>query len=231
VAWDFGREAYRNPENPNRPRFGPDSGPNVIPGTYNVVVKYGGHEAKGTLSVVPDPELKNTQADWQAWDAAAVRTGELQNAVADAANRLAATRKEVNAAVAKLEARDKERERAGGAKGPDDAGKALRQSARDLQKKISAVERRLLVSSEQKGLIEDPSTVVSQVENARRAVGTSWETPNASARAYIDQAEAAARPVLADVNKLYAEDVPAFQKKLADAKVDVLTIPPAIEVK
>jgi hypothetical protein len=231
VAWDFGREAYRNPENPNRQRFGPDSGPNVIPGTYNVVVKYGGREAKGTISVVPDPELKSSQADWQAWDAAVVRTGELQNAVADAANRLAATRKEVNAAVAKLEARDRERERAGGAKGPDDAGKALRQSARDLQKKISAVERRLLVSSEQKGLIEDPSTVVSQVENARRSVGASWETPNASARAYIDQAEAAARPVLADINKLYAEDVPAFQKKLADAKVDVLTIPPAIEVK
>jgi hypothetical protein len=160
-----------------------------------------------------------------------VRTGELQNAVADAANRLAATRREVNAALAKLDARDRERERAGGAKGPDEAGKALRQSARDLQKKISAVERRLLVSSEQKGLMEDPWTVVNYVDRARRAIGTSWQNPNATATAYMEQAEAVARPVLADVNKLYAEDVPAFQKKLADAKIEVLTIPAPVELK
>jgi hypothetical protein len=232
VVWDFGREPFRNPENQDRSfRPGGDSGPNVIPGTYNVVVKYGGHEAKGTLTVQPDPALKSSPADWQAWDAAIVRTGQYQNAVADAINRIAATRKDVNLALAKLDAQRKERERNGETREADDPAKALRQSARDLQKKLSAVERRLYVSPEVKGLVEDETTALSRVENARRALGSSWETPNDTTRAYVEEADTAVRSALADFNKLYAEDVPAFQRKLADARIDLLASQGPIEVK
>ena len=231
VAWDFGRDPYRNPENPGRQRPGGDSGPNVVPGTYSVVVKYGGHEAKGTVTVEPDPALKATPADWQAWDAATVRSGALQNAVADAINRINVTRKDLGAALAKLDARAKERERDGGSAKPDEAEKALRQSARDLQKKLSAVERRLYVPGDAKGLVEDETTALSRVENVRRALGSSWETPSATTRAYMDEADATVRAVLVDFNKLYTEDVPAFQKKLADARIDLLSDQGAIEIK
>jgi hypothetical protein len=234
VAWDFGREPFRNPENqdPERAFFlGNDSGPNVIPGTYGVVVKYGGHEAKGTLKVEPDPTLKTSEADWRAWDAAITHVGELQNAVADAINRIGATRKDVNQALARLDARDKERERDGGeARGKDDAGKALRQSARDLQKRLSTVERRLYVPPDIKGLVEDDTTALSQVESARRALGTSWEAPSPTAKAYLQETEATVKAALADVNKLYAEDVPAFQKKVADAHLELVASPGPINV-
>ena len=106
------RSAIRTTRTENR-RPGEDSGPNVIPGTYNVVVKYGGHEAKGTLRVEADPALESSPADWQAWDAAINRAGGYQNAVADAINRIAATRKDVSLVLAKLDAQDKERERDG----------------------------------------------------------------------------------------------------------------------
>jgi hypothetical protein len=232
VAWDFGREPFRNPDNQDENRRpGGDSGPNVIPGTYNVVVKYGGHEAKGTLRVEADPTLKSSPADWQAWDAAVVRAGGYQNAVADAINRISATRKDVNLAVARLDAQDKERERNGGPKGGDEAGKALRQSARDLQKKLSAAERRLYISPDTKGLVSDETTALSKVENARRVIGSTWETPNATANAYLEEADGTVREVLAEVNKLYAEDVPAFQRKLADAKIGLLSEQAPIEIK
>jgi photosystem II stability/assembly factor-like uncharacterized protein len=233
VAWDFGREPFRNPENQDRNNFRPggDSGPNVIPGTYNVVVKYGGHEAKGTLQVAADPTLKSSTADWQAWDAAIVRAGSYQNAVADAINRISATRRDVNQALARLAARDKERDRDGVDRKPDDAEKALRQSARDLQKRLTDVERRLYVSPDIKGLVEDETTALSQVENARRVIGSTWETPNATATAYLDETDRTVRAALADVNKLYAEDVPAFQRKLADAKIELLAVPGPIEIK
>jgi len=228
----FGREPFRNPDNQDRNRRpGEDSGPNVIPGTYNVVVRYGGHEAKGTLRVEADPTLQSSPADWQAWDAAINRAGGYQNAVADAINRIAATRKDVSLALARLDAQDKERERNGAAKGGDDAGKALRQSARDLQKKLSAVERRLYVSPDVKGLVEDETTALSKVENARRVISSSWETPSATANAYLDETDRSVREVLADVNKLYAEDVPAFQRKLADAKIGLLSDQGPIEIK
>ncbi len=226
VVWDFGRESFRNPEGEGRGGFfGGGGGPNVIPGTYTVVVKYGGHEAKGTVTVEPDPSLKTTEADWRAWDAATIRVGQLQNAVADAVNRLNATRKDVNQALAKLDARDKEREdqQPGVEAKGDDAEKALRKAARDLQKKITAVERRFQVPSDTKGLVEDETVALSRVGTARRAIGTSWETPSPTAQAYLQEAETSVQSALADFNKLYAEDVPAFQKKLADAKVDLVT--------
>ncbi len=232
VVWDFGREAYRNPEGQQRfQRPGGDSGPNVVPGTYDVTVKYGGHEAKGTVTVAPDPALKSSPADWQAWDAATVRAGALQNAVADAINRINATRKDVTLALGKLDARDKERERDGGTAKPDDAEKALRQSARDLQKRLSTVERRLYVPPDVKGLVEDDTTALSQVKNVRRAVGSAWEVPSATTQAYLDEADATVRSVLADFNKLYAEDVPAFQRKLAGARIDLLSDQGPIEIK
>jgi photosystem II stability/assembly factor-like uncharacterized protein len=232
VVWDFGREPYRNPEGEQRfQRPGGDSGPNVIPGTYNVVVKLGGHEAKGTLRVDPDPALKSTPADWQAWDAATVHSGQLQNAVADAINRIIATRKDVNLALAKLDARAKERERDGGTAKPTDAEKVLRQSARDLQKKLTTVERRLYVSPDVKGLVEDDTTALSQVENIRRALGSAWETPSSTTTAYLDDADRTVKAALAEVNKLYAEDVPAFQKKVVEARIGLLGDQGPIEVK
>ena len=235
VMWDFGREPFRNPESEGRGGGGffggGGSGPNVVPGTYNVVVKYGKQEAKGTVKVEPDPSLKATEADWKAWDEATVRVGQLQNAVADAVNRLNATRKDVSQALAKLDARDKEREQRGEERGKDEGEKALRQAARDLQKKITAVERRFQVPSDTKGLVEDDTTASSRVGDARRALGTSWETPSPMAKAYTEEAETAVRGALADFNKLYAEDVPAFQKKLADAKVGLLMDQGPIEVK
>jgi len=237
VTWDFGREPFHNPEGETRGGGffgGNDSGPNVVPGTYNVVVKYGNHEAKGTVTVHPDPALKATDADWRDWDAATVRTGQLQNAAADAVNRIGATRKDVGAVLAKLDARDKEREQQSGgeAKGkPSDADKALRQAARDLQKKLTAVEKRFRVPTDTKGLLEDDTTALSRIGNARRAIGTSWETPSATTKAYMQEAETATQAALADFNKLYAEDVPAFQKKVADAKLDLVTDQGPIEVK
>ena len=151
--------------------------------------------------------------------------------MADAINRIAATRRDVNLVIAKLDAQDKERERSGGPQGGDGAGKALRQSARDLQKKLSAVERRLYVSPDIKGLVNDETTALSKVETARRALSSSWETPSATANAYLDETDRTVREALADFNKLYAEDVPAFQKKLADARIGLLSDQGPIEIK
>ena len=150
----------------------------MVPGTYNVVVKLGSPRGQGDAAGRSRSGPQGSPADWQAWDAATVRAGQLQNAVADAINRIIATRKDVNLALAKLDARDRERDRDGATHKPDDAEKALRQSARDLQKRLTAVERRLYVSPDVKGLVEDETTALSQVENVRRALGSAWETPS-----------------------------------------------------
>jgi photosystem II stability/assembly factor-like uncharacterized protein len=234
VVWDLGRDAFRSPEGVNQfRRPGEDSGPNVVPGTYGVTVKVGKQEAKGTLKVEADSGLEGS-ADWQAWDAAAARLGELQNAVTDAINRIAATRKDVGVVLAKLDAQAAERERSGGGtpgQATDDPGKALRQSARDLQKKLSAVEKRLYTPPDTKGLIDDDDTALALVQNAGRALSSTWKAPSETTKSYAAEAEATVKEVLAYFNKLYAEDVAAFRQKVADAKIGLLGETGPIEVK
>src|SRR5262245_15470634 len=50
TVWDLGRDAWRQPPTDNRGNpQDQGSGPEVPPGTYNVTVRYGDQEAKGTV--------------------------------------------------------------------------------------------------------------------------------------------------------------------------------------
>ncbi len=233
AAWDFGRDQFRRPP-PLGERgafFRRDSGPAVPPGTYNVTVKLRDHEAKGTLQVVADPALENTDADWQAREDAVARAGELQNAVADAPARIAAARDDVKVVLAKLDARKKERERAGAdAKTAGEPDKPLAQAARDLQKKLSAVERRFYVPPDTKGIVED-ETAYAKVTDFGRTLDATWGRPSPTAMSYLEDAEREVKAVLADFNKLFAEDVAAFRQKVAEAGIGLLGEQRPIEVK
>ncbi|MBW8877019.1 MAG: hypothetical protein JF614_18800 [Acidobacteria bacterium] len=237
AAWDFGRDAFRQPPRENRGFRGRETGPTVAPGTYNVTVKYKDKEAKGTIKVVQDPALTNADADWQAREAAIARAGGLQNAVTDAIARVGATRDDVKVVLAKLDARRRERERnagvmesGGGGRPADDPDRALGKAARDLQKKLGEVERRLWVPPDTKGLVLDESAL-ARVENAGRSLDSTWDRPSPTALANLDLAETQTKAVLADLNKLFAEDVPAFRQKVADAKLDLLGPQEPIAVK
>jgi hypothetical protein len=198
-------------------------------------VKYKDKEAKGTIQVVPDPALTTADADWQAREAAVTRAGQLQNAVADAITRIGAAKDDVKVVLNKLDARRKERERnapatAAGTKRDDDPDRALGKAARDLQKKLTDLEKRLWVTPDTKGIVED-ETALSKVENAGRGVDSTWDRPSPNAQAYLDEAETDVKAVLADFNKLFAQDIAAFRQKVADAKLDLLGPQEPIEVR
>ena len=233
TAWDFGRDPFRRPTTDARGRpFGRDSGPVVGPGTYNVTVKYKDKEAKGTIQVVPDPALTTADADWQAREAAVTRAGQLQNAVADAIGRIGTAKDDVKVVLNKLDARRKERERNAqpGAKKEDDPDKALGKAARDLQKKLTDLEKRFWVTPDTKGIVED-QTALTKVEDASRGAESTWGRPSPNTQAYLDEAETDVKAVLADFNKLFAEDVVAFRQKVSEAKIDLLGPQEPIEVK
>ncbi|HEY9419803.1 MAG TPA: hypothetical protein VIW92_00165, partial [Thermoanaerobaculia bacterium] len=195
-------------------------------------VKYGKEEARGTVKVEADPQLGSSEADWQAWDAAVNRAGQLQNAVTDAIERVSATRSDVRVVLSKLDARSQERERSGNTAGSggNDPDRDLRQAARDLQKKLDAVERKLFVPPGTKGIVED-RTAQRGLESMRRYLSSSFATPTGTVKGHMDNAEATVREVLAEVNKLYAEEVPAFRQKVTAAKIDLLGTPGPIKVK
>jgi photosystem II stability/assembly factor-like uncharacterized protein len=126
AVWDFGRDAFKQPPNTERGGFRfRDSGPELLPGTYGVVVKYGSHEAKGTVRVLPNPSSHASEADLQANEAMVRRTGELQNALVAAIVRIEAAKSDVDVALAKLrraEAEEKEKREAQGGSAAAGAG-------------------------------------------------------------------------------------------------------------
>jgi len=216
--WDLGRDAFKRPptDNRGRPRD-EETGPKVPPGTYTVTVKYKDREAKGSVEVVPDPFTKNTEDAWKTREAAVVRAGEIQNATVTAIERIRATRGDIDLILKKLEPAGKEK----ADKPADDPNKALKQAAKDLQKKLTDLEKRLWVPLGTKGIVDD-QTVYTKAESIGESLDSSWDPPNANQLSSLEAAESAAKAALADVNKLFSEDVPTFRKQVADAKIDLL---------
>ena len=111
------------------------------------------------------PTIDNTEADWQGWEGALVRIQKIQESTVDAIDRIAATRKDVEVVLQKLQPKDKKKEPSADSK--DDPNKALKDAAKNLQKKLTEMEKRLWVSPDVKGIIDDRS-LMAEVEAAGR---------------------------------------------------------------
>src|SRR6185436_13007254 len=221
AAWDLGRDLFPSPPDQAREGRPRTSGPKVPPGSYRVTVKYKDHTAQETVQVVPSPLTKNTAEDWQEREAAFERTRTVQKSVVDAIERIAAARADVDVVQKKLDAADKARKKEDQEEG-EDPNRDLKKAAKDLKKKLDAVEKELYIPSSTKGFVDESGTAFSQIQDARRSLESSWDPPNATQLAGLDRAEATAKTALADVDRLWAEDVAAFRKLVEDAKIELL---------
>jgi photosystem II stability/assembly factor-like uncharacterized protein len=241
AIWDLGRDLFKQPPRGERGEFfRRDSGPQVPPGIYQVTISFKGHEAKGTVQVAPDPSTHNSGADWQAREAAVRRLGELQDSLVEGIERLGTARADLDVVVAKLrraDARQEEKKKkaapaagsAAGGSGAAAPGNPLLRSARELRRKINTVERRLFVPPTTKGIVDD-WTALSRVQLALFSLDSSWDAPNATQRAELQQAETAVAAALQEVNRLMSEDVAAFRKQAAGANADLLPAESPLEL-
>ncbi|HEY6321009.1 MAG TPA: hypothetical protein VJA16_05570 [Thermoanaerobaculia bacterium] len=131
VAWGLERDDWKEaPPGPDQPPQEDPAGPEVPPGTYTVTVKFHGHEGRNTVQVLADPRSPNRGADWQQRWAAISRTGALQEAAAEAIERIGRIRADVESAVAKAKAaataekrrQDAEKRQPGAETSPQSAG-------------------------------------------------------------------------------------------------------------
>jgi len=226
TVWDLGRDAWRRPPTDNRgnPQE-QESGPEVPPGTYAVTVRYGDQEGKGSVKVVAAPTIENTEADWKTREDALLHLQRIQESTVDAIERIADARKDIEVVLQKLQPKDKKKEEP-----KDDPNKALKDAAKDLQKKLTEMDKRLWVSPDVKGIIDDRS-LMAEVGAASFPVLSTFEPPSATARAYLEQTEAAARKTFADFNKLFSEDVAAFRRMVAESKIELLQEQEAISIE
>jgi photosystem II stability/assembly factor-like uncharacterized protein len=229
VSWDLSRDGFKQfpQEQPSADEH--PGGPEVVPGTYTVTVKYGDHEAKGPVRVLPDPRSKNTEADWQAREAAISRLAALNDALAEAVDRIRKTRADVDSVVTRVQSAKKEKKDAvepGKEEKPDPIVEAAGKLKGDLDK----MERRLWVPYDTVG-IQPETDVLTKLYYPYGSVLSTWEPPSPTHLEYLRQAEAGVQAVLADFNRFFETDVAAFRKQVDEANVRLLPDLGKVEVK
>jgi hypothetical protein len=210
----------------------------VGPGTYGVTVKYADHEAKGTVRVLSDPRAKNTEADWRKREDAVARLAALNDALAEAVDRVRKTRSDVDQVLAKAQAakseKDKQDAAAADATPSKDAKDAkpdpLAEAGGKLKGDLDKLERRLWLPYDTVGIQPD-TDALTKVYYAMGYILSSSEPPSPTHLEYLRQAEVEVQSALKDFNHLFETDVAAFRKQVDDAKIRLLPEMEPVEVK
>lgn len=217
AAWDLASDAFKQAPRPEDapPQTDEPTGPEVPPGTYTIAMKFGGHEAKQTVTVRADPRAKNTAQDWQRRWEAIRKVGALNDAAVDAIWRIRRTKQDVGTIQEKL----RQRARDAGERDPKviDRHPTI-EAGRKLTEALNTLEKRLWVSPETVGIVADVD-VYSDATRAGWSILSSWDAPNATQMEYLRQGEARLRGFLDELNKFYAEDVAAFRKQAAEVEL------------
>jgi photosystem II stability/assembly factor-like uncharacterized protein len=220
AVWDFGSQLYKQPRDRRPSGFrNEESGPQVAPGTYNVTVRIQGHEAKGTVKVLPDPTAQGlSAATWSEHQNALDRARKLHAATAGAVERIIGARRDVDVVLAKVRQapgdrpEGKERE----------ADRPLVQAGEKLKKDLTAAEKKLWIPPGTKGLLRDKD-VLSRLERLDEALSSTWESPTPAQRVFLEQTEAWATSVLGEVDQLFDGPVAQFRGQVEKAGIGLLT--------
>jgi photosystem II stability/assembly factor-like uncharacterized protein len=220
TSWDLSRDDFKQPPR-ERSAFGSQSGPELPPGTYTVTVKYGTAEGKQTVRVMPDPREKYSQEQQQAKYDAIVRAGRVQDTIVEAIERVQKTRTDIDAVIAKLKKLDAE---------PGAEPDPLTKSGNALKEKLDKIERRLWTPPKTKGIVAE-NDALSKLGYPMNALQSSWDTPTPSQLDYLTRAEAATREALAEMNKVFADDVAKFREEVRKQNVVLLPDAQPLELK
>jgi photosystem II stability/assembly factor-like uncharacterized protein len=196
AAWDLRRDAFKEPPRTDRTPEEEEArtGPEVLPGAYTVTVKYGGQEAKTTVNVLGDPRFNVSAADRQANFNALLRAGALQEAIGTAVERIQRVRGEI-----------------------DLAAKADPKTGTELKRRLDQMEQRLWVPPKAKGIVRRDDAL-SRVGLASGSLASYYSAPTQASLLYLEQATKHLETVLADFNKLFAEDVAKWRAETRAAE-------------
>ncbi|UCC72802.1 MAG: hypothetical protein JSV86_21010 [Gemmatimonadota bacterium] len=216
VVWDLERDAFERPGSGEEFFFFGGGGPEVVPGTYGVKVKYAEHEATGSVTVLADIRFAIPQSDREAKLAMIMHAGALQELIAEATERIGATRSEIDDVLERAAAAEDEDEEGNG----DDALEELIAAGEDLKRALDDLEKRFWTPPGTTKGIAYTTDVYERLGYVRRSLGSSWDAPTPSQETYLAAVETQLRETVADFNRIFAEDVAAFRQQVESAQLD-----------
>ncbi|HSN69667.1 MAG TPA: hypothetical protein VLV48_10495, partial [Thermoanaerobaculia bacterium] len=142
ASWNLRRDPFKEPPREQEAFRGERTGPEILPGTYTITVKYKGEEASRQVRVLADPRFSIAIEARREKDAATMRAGALQERATEAISRLARVKGDIDAIAARVAA-DEERARKPG-DAPAEPNPLVREGAA-LKKKLEKIERMLWI--------------------------------------------------------------------------------------
>ncbi len=233
IYWNLRHDGFERPRAGGQQQgggffFGGGFGPDVLPGSYTVTLKYGDNEASGTVNVLPDPRYNLTLAQRHAKFDALMHAGAVQEVLAEAVSRIRDTRDEIDEILGLVSADEPEEttstdngqsaHRPGGL-----ADDELATEARSLKQKLTELEGWLWdAPSPGKDEISADTTIYSRVRGAYFSMSSSWDEPTSAQQWYLQQAESRVQEAIVELNRIFAEDVTAFRAKVEEAGLTFL---------
>ena len=211
TSWGLQRDAFKRPktgeETPEALRN--RTGPEVPPGDYTITIKFRDTEAKQSVHVLADPRETISAEARQAKYDALLRAGRLQESATDAIDRIQKARADIGTVASKLK-KDDEKE-------PD----PLVKSGKELEDKLNKLERKLWVPPKTKGIVAE-TDALAKIGYPMSSLESSWDAPTVAQLTYLARAENLLNEVLAELTKLFDEDVAKYREEVTKRGVGLL---------
>ncbi|MCI0413520.1 hypothetical protein L0222_12075, partial [bacterium] len=218
ATWDLRRDAFREPPRPPEQRFREPEGPQVLPGTYTVTVKYKEQQASSQVRVTGDPRDTISDADRKANFDALARLGKMQETATDAIEKIQGVKADIDVVMRKVDALD----RAASLKDPEKSPyKTLRESGNKLKKQLDDLERKFWQPPKTKG-IPPEIDAMNKISYAQQAVDSAPGAPSPSHQAHIKVAEDTLKKAQEEYTKIFEKEVAAFKQQVEAAKISLL---------
>jgi hypothetical protein len=187
------------------------SGGDAIPGTYKVVMEYGGESSETSITVHADPRIKPVLTDLQAKDAFLKKVEALSSEVTATTKKLDEAQKvidKVNSLIKDVKT--------------DDA-KALETAAKDIKKKLDAAREAFTGPKvEGQGIVRNLfPTTMSRLFDPRSYANSSYTAPGATEERLLTQAKESAAEAIAKVEAFIKGDWKAFEDKVKATPIDL----------
>ncbi len=206
VAWDYRMDGQPRPGAKPDPDGLVPGGLEVIPGTYQVTVKYDEQSTSQPLLVNADPKETINHADRKEKFDALKNVQEKMNIVNEAVRRITKT----------TEAIDRILEITKDSK--DESIKTLRKSGADIKKELTKVSGKF-ASPRGARRFSGGDNVSSDFRTASRKLGSSYDAPSLTDMEFVKQAEEKLDAALELFNKLFEETVPEFGSTVKQANI------------
>jgi photosystem II stability/assembly factor-like uncharacterized protein len=203
VRWNLRQDGVRFPSR-RQPKPGSDtpSGHEVLPGTYKLVLTHGEHHDSTTLTVNDDPRMGFRYEKMKAKHAAYDEFYKIVEKATTGFNRLQEGKKTIKLVDNAL------------VNAPDSLKKEISKMGKALQDSIANLEKRYMMPAGLKGIQRNPNLLSGTLWRTSSYIGASDGAPNQAARTMMEKARKDTGEILNGINRLFAEDFAAYQKKV-----------------